>query len=292
MAGLYPDVPGVRIPYDVDGSIAKYASTVSSANNTINGSWTIAAASDLNNANNGDVNSFGFNLSLPGSSGRMISIAFAQTVDISGHNNVYYQEHANVYLNGLYYSTDTSDGTDGSWSANQTFNADNRYTTQAALRDITAVSWSGVKGIRMWIVNPSGFVYAMNFRDIAFYGSYTSNGLVGWHPTLNQQIGGADLDIGDVALGTVHTKTFRIKNGNATKTANTILISSTRGTAGTIAGLEFSDDNTNWDATLSIPSIAPGAISSILYVRRTVGAGETPNIAGIAQITFTAGSWT
>lgn len=290
MAGVYPDVPGVRLPYDVDGTVAKSALTVSDTNNTISGSWVAVPSADLNAANDGSVTSGGISFTHGGYSGRMFALAFPQPVNISGHNIVCYQSDNLIAASEIYYSTDTNDGTDGTWSAAQPTSANYQSSVQSTLRDITSVSWNGIKGIRLWVNGWAGG-RVLEFRDLAFYGTWASPGLMGWHPTLNQQIGGADLDVGDVPLGTVHTKTFRIKNQNA-KIANNVLVASTRGVASTVAGLTFSTDNTNWSTTVTLTSIAAGAISPVLYVRRTIGAGETANIPGIAQITFTAGSWT
>lgn len=291
MAGVYPDVPGVRLPYDVDGTLVKIAPTISHANSTINGSWTSVAAGDVGAMNDGTFTTSAADVTPGAFSGRLYSFTFPQPINISGYKLACYRETSAFDVSGIYLSADTSDGTDGTWGSNQAAIVD--WTpTLVTMRGFNTVTWNNVKGIRIWITfNDSNGSRRFAIRDLALFGSWASAGLMGWHPTLNQQIGGADLDVGDVPLGSVHTKTFRIKNNNV-KIANNVLIASTRGVASTVAGLEFSSDNTNWDTTLNITSIAAGAISPILYVRRTIGAGETANIPGIAQITFTAGSWT
>lgn len=293
MAGVYPDVPGVRLPYDVDGTSVKIAPTISHANPAINGSWTVVAAGDLNAMNDGTYTNAAANVAPGAYSGRMYAFTFPQPVSIVGYKFAGYRESNFSFINvsGFYLSTDTTDGSDGTWGSNQAVNVD-WSPTLVTMRSFNTVTWNNIKGIRIWItIDDNSSIRTWAIRDLALYSTWTSAGLMGWHPTLNQQIGGADLDVGDVPLGTVHTKTFRIKNQNALQ-ANTVLIASTRGVASTVAGLEFSSDNTNWDTTLTLTSIAAGAISPVLYVRRTIGAGETANIPGIAQITFTAGSWT
>lgn len=288
MAGTYNDVPGVRIPYNLDGSMVKIAATVANSDTTISGGWSVIANGDVSNMVDGS-NSSNYLISLGSYSGKMISVAFAQSVNITGHN-VLVINSGSAGAPSLYYSTDTTDGTDGTWSASQPSNQDT-VLSAASFRNITAVNWVGVKGVRLFTAYNSNSSGTVNVVEFGLYGTWTPATLAGWHPTLDQQIGGADLDFGDIALGTVHTKTFRIKNGRGLQ-ANTVTVSSTIGETQTRSGLLFSDDNTNWATSIVVTSIAAGAISPVLYVKRTVGAGETPSLNGTAEISFIAGSWT
>lgn len=288
MAGTYVDVPGVRIPYNIDGSLVKLASTVSNLDPTINGSWSIVGNSDVSNIVDGSNVTF-YTFSHSNNSGKMLSIAFPQAVNITGHNVLVINSSGNLGST-LYYSTDTNDGTDGTWSSSQPSNQDT-VVSASTYRNITSVNWVGVKGIRLFSYLSSPVASTMQVYEFGLYGTWTPATLAGWHPTLDQQIGGADLDFGDIALGTVHTKTFRIKNGRGLQ-ANTVTISSTLGEVQTRTGLLFSDDNASWATSIVVPSIAAGAISPVLYVKRTVAPGETANVNGTAEITFVAGSWT
>ena len=288
MAGTYPDVPGVRIPYNLDGSLVKIAATVSNSDTAINGSWTAVSGGDTSNMTDGQ-NSSSYAISLGPYSGKMLAIAFPQPINITGHNILAVNSTGSQGTQ-LYYSTDTTDGTDGTWSASQPSNQDSTVSP-VTFRNITSINWVSVRGIRLFAWYNSGSSGIITIYDYGLYGTWTPTTLAGWHPTLDQQIGGADLDFGDIALGTVHTKSFRIKNGRGLQ-ANTVTISSTMGETQTRSGLLFSDDNTNWATSIVVPSIAAGAISPVLYVKRTVGAGETPSLNGTAEISFIAGSWT
>lgn len=289
MAGTYSDVPGVRIPYNLDGSMVKLATTVYWNDPTISSSWVAVSNGDVSNMVDGSNSTF-YSFTHGVYSGRMLSIAFPQPINITGHNIIAPVTNGSIG-SSLYYSTDTNDGTDGSWSTAQPSNQD-VTVSPATFRNITSVNWAGVKGVRFFsFYNGSGSTWYQYLYDFGLYGTWTPGTLAGWHPTLDQQIGGADLDFGDIALGTVHTKTFRIKNGRGLQ-ANTVTVTSTMGETQTRSGLLFSDDNTNWATSIILPSIAAGAISPILYVKRTVGAGETPSLNGSAEISFVAGSWT
>jgi hypothetical protein len=286
MAGFYPDVPGVRIPYHVDGSLVRWCSTVSNLNLALSGSWTNYSSADAAEMNDGDTSDL-LLASLTGNTGRYIAWVFPQPIaTISGHN-LLTATTGNAGLGLLGYSTDTSDGGDGTWSTTAHGSSSG---VGAALRDITAVNWSNIKGIRLHMLSTTAAGTVVS-RDIAFYGNWVPATLSAWHPTLDQQVAGGHLDFGDIALGAVSIKQFRVKNGRAQQ-ANGVAVSCTVGNTQTSTGLQVSLDNSVYSSTVTIPSIAAGAISPIVYVRRSVGIAETVGNIGIAPVQFVAASWT
>jgi hypothetical protein len=287
MAGIYADVPGVRIPYHVDGSLVRWATTVSNSNRTISSAWTAYSAADAAEMNDGDTTDV-LMVSCNAYAGRMIAFIFPQPVTILGHNLLFYYSGGVDHVFDLSYSTDTTDGGDGTWNITP-HNMDT--TTGSALRQMTAVNFPSVRGMRLWMTN--GYSGTANYyaRDMAFYGSWTPATLAGWHPTSDIQVPPAQLDFGDIATGTQATKQFRIKNGRSL-TANNVVVSAAAGNVQTAGGMSLSTDNVTFTPTVTIASIAPGAISPIVYVKRTVGSGEMVGNIGIATVQFIAGSWT
>lgn len=117
----------------------------------------------------------------------------------------------------------------------------------------------------------------MDWKAIHLYGSVPAaqnpNRLRAWHPTLDQEVGASHFDFADIAQGTQLTKQFRLKNNSATLTAQNVTLSQDNIDGGGMA-LEFSDNGTAYTTSLNIGNLAAGATSSVLYVRRTVGAAE------------------
>ena len=289
MAGFLPNVPGVRIPYHRDGSLVKYVTTSGSATYTPSGSWTTTSASVVTEMNDGDTVCSHL-YTATSTNGGMYAIVFPQTVTITGCNFI--TTGTNKGITHLLWSTDTVDGTDGTWN---TESIDNSFSsggthTPIVMRTITATNLVGVKGVRVAGYQAIGSTQTANI-EAQLYGQWTPATLAAWHPTLDQQINGHELDFGDVILGNAYNKQFRIKNGNSL-IANNVVISCTSGTAEFISGLTFSLDGTNFSSSVTIPSIAAGAISGTVYVRRTVSAGQSANILAMAPIDFIATSWT
>lgn len=93
-------------------------------------------------------------------------------------------------------------------------------------------------------------------------------------------------DFGDVPLATSTTRTFKVKNGSATKTANTINIQCND------ADFVISTDNVTWVVTINIASLAAGASSGVMYVRNTSPAIGSPLGPRFARVVATVASYT
>ena len=92
-------------------------------------------------------------------------------------------------------------------------------------------------------------------------------------------------DFGDQALGTTVVRQFRLKNGSATKTANTVNIQCND------TDFAISTDGTTWVVTINIASLGPGAQSATMYIRCTTPAPGNPLGPRFARIVTTVGSW-
>lgn len=185
------------------------------------------------------------------------------------------------------------------WSANATNYSSGTWTTIVSYPQGTAPPWydqavstyrnnwftlslTGVKALR--------FIYGSDFFSVStdngwlnalhIYGNIASGQNPDrariWHPTLNQEVGGAYFDWGDVARSTSASLPFRVKNNSATKTATSVTVAAeilTDATPTMSTMFEFSDDaGVSWSSSVNIGDLAPSAVSSVLYVRRTIAA--------------------
>lgn len=280
MAGLYPDIPGTRFALDQDGTVMKWRNfTTGSGWTDITGS--IAETQKVNTANYSEIPT------PTGGNYIQASLAFPEARSLTGM----YIHFGTLDTRGgvanfvWEYSIDTTDGTDGTWTAftvtfaNFSMHNNLSQTSKPYYRsDIATFSLVNVKGIRArWNESPA---YNTNTRMCVWhvYGSRPLTGvdrLAFWHPSSDQAIAAAALDFGDIAQGSSVTRQYRIKNLSASLTASSItvqvsdLLPEYSGT-----GLQVSSDNVTYQASVSIGNLAPGSISSVLYVRRTVAAGE------------------
>lgn len=297
MAGIYADIPGTRFALDQDGTVLKWR------NYTTSGSWTdisgsIAEIQKVNTTNFIDISGIG------GFQYVQFAFAFPEPRTINGayiHGG--WPSGANVTTDNLgwEYSTDTTDGTDGTWSSvTVTFASFAQHNSLVGVSkpyyrsDIATVAISNVKGVRVRLNSASGFGNP-RLCVLHMYGTRPTTSvdrLAFWHPSSDQAIGAAALDFGDIAQGSVMTKQFRIKNLSNTLTANNItlqvsdLLPEYTGT-----GLQVSTDNVTYQNSVNIGNLASGVISSTLYVRRTVPGAETTTQRQ-ARLLANAASWT
>jgi hypothetical protein len=114
-----------------------------------------------------------------------------------------------------------------------------------------------------------------------------------WHPTSNVALGPADVDWGDLPRGTSLVRSFRVKNLSSTQTATSVLLSMdvpTDKTPSLSSSLDLSQDNSSFSSTVSVASIAPGALSSVLYARASLVPSQSLAVA-LFRLRATVGSW-
>ena len=275
MAGFYPDAPGNRFAYHQDGT-QMYISDGSTL--------TALTTSQLSLLN--DEDSDGVTIAASYAT-RDLIIIFPEPRDFTG----YYVDNSQGNRS-LSVSADTTNGLDGTWTtiAATWVNGANGSPIPTYRTKIQTVAGGTVKAIRFGFgdgSSGSAVLYALHL-----YGSVplTSNPdrLIFWEPVNDNATNGAYFDWGDIAQGTSRTKTFRIKNNSAAKTATSVAISSTAVTFGMT--VLFSIDGTNYAASVNIGNLAPGATSSVLYVKRSVPAAE-PMQPQACYFTADATSW-
>lgn len=295
MAGVYTDIPGTRFALDQDGSILKWR------NYTTSSAWTDVSASlsetqKVNTANAAD-------LSVPGWETVQATLAFPEPRTINaiyshlGHSDSRDNSSSFVWE----YSTDTTDGTDGSWSVFTVTYANIAQHDNIAdipkpyyRSDLATVALSNVRGIRIRWRGSGGYNGVAKIFVLHIYGSRPSasvDRLAFWNPSTDNALTAAYLDFGDIAQGTSLTRQFRIKNLSGTLAASSISVSvSDLLPEYGSGGIQVSSDNTTYSTSINIGNLAAGTISPVLYVRRTVPAAETTTQRH-ARLLANAASW-
>jgi hypothetical protein len=282
MAGSYPNALGIRMAYDVDNSVAQIFY------NELGGNTSITRLSSAEKAALNDESSTGVTTA-SGMYGLVtapfFSLVFPEPRNISG---VYFKATWDV----LHYSTDTTNGIDGTWVALAIASSG----TEGYRRGSVPAILSGVRGFRLktsgGMPAPAGFIESFHV-----YGAYAdSNRLAFWDDVDNIELDGFGLDFGNTPQSSTETKAFRLKNVSGLSTANSITISSNGVTTGyapypaPAAQYLFSTDGSDFSATVSVPVLYTGKLSNIIYVRRV-----TPSNAAVGswavRILATVGEW-
>lgn len=254
MAGSYPDPPGQRIAYDING-----ATGVITLSNAYVRDLTAAELTDLNKERTGMTSTGTWN-------GHEVCVLLPTPYDLSHVDGSFNNQFQTMTLQ---YSTDTTNGSDGTWTTIGT----GRYSNDlGAMRSPTAVGASGVVAVRF----DSGWDWdAGELYRLHLYGTPSTpyDGVEFWHPTLDQRLD--PVDYGNVPRGNQSDLTFRVKNQSATLTANGVVLSSeilTDATPSVQDDFAFSLDGSTFTTTLDIGDVAPGAISAVVTVRKQTDA--------------------
>jgi hypothetical protein len=287
MAGSYPDVPSNRIPYDRDG-------TQVYACNSVFDSVTLFTQAQMQVMNDDNYDTGMSDLSGTKTS-PYVALLFPAPMDLVGLYSVagYSHGYSIYHANKVFTSTDTTNCVDGTWTEVADFELSGWFSpTKPDIRNsIRTSSVLGVKGLRLWT---SQSQYDVSLLHI--YGTPSAvpgDNLVLYDPVNDARVGGAYFDFGNVPQTSSADKQFRIHNNSSTETASAITVSCetlTDTTPSVPPQFTFSTDGTTFDTTATIASLAPGATSSTIIVRRT-----TPSNAVLSlwwtRIVASAGSW-
>lgn len=284
MAGNYVDVPSWRMAFDRDGTVGA----------TINPSLVITQMTGTEMSTiNDESNSSAVTAYLGGT--KFVFI-FPEKRDLDGYF-IASTGASGSTIGPIEVSTNSTNGVDGTWTqiqANYTQNDGTQWRTQ--IRSATALA---IKAVR-FVVTTGIDVIAL--RAVHLYGEIAPgenpNRLILWHPTLNQRIGPAYFDWGDVPRSSSADKTFRVKNNSSTLTANSIrvaqeiLTDASGGSPSVVGQHTLSTDGTTFVAQVNVGNLAPGAIySGTVTLRR-----NTPSNAQLGlfahRVFAEANSWT
>ncbi len=280
MAGNYPNVPSWRMAWDVDG-------TQLFGRDNGGSPYSISAGDKT------DLNSETPDAGYPGNLfvKRTLILIFPEARDLDGYYLQGHSSGAGGPTSGpLEVSTNSTNGIDGTWTQLKGVSSDGgafSYTGIEKTFARTAIEANTVLGIKALRFSAYGGNSRNVFGLIHLYGEpapgVNLQRLEIWHPTLDQRLGEADLDWGDVPRNSSATRTFRIKNMHPTLTANSVraAMSILTDTAPSVVGQAAlsKDGGLTWAAqqTLSSP-LGPGAISSVLQIRRTTPANATLSV--------------
>jgi hypothetical protein len=289
MAGSYSDVPDHRFAWDRDGSVGF----------TINSSSVLRAMTSgeeqaLNSENGNRVSTLTWSTFFDQAA---VGVIFPTLSDLAAY--AFFGDHENPGGSAQEYtdagvvfatSTDTSTGTDGTWTSQGSYTMQlpevPKYRTS-----IVPLAVSGIKAIRFsWPHPGSG---STNPRGLHLYGTPTST-LRLWDSTLDQPVGAAAFDYGDVSPGSTPTRQFRVKNTHPTQTAHDITVTREALTDKTPSmvgsGHVFSIDGGPYATSLNIGDLAPGAVSNIVTVRHGIQ-GDAQAGLGAFRYVAQAASW-
>lgn len=191
-------------------------------------------------------------------------------------------------------SSDTTDGLDGNWIQVGTFDNPNGDISDAVFRRdrLFTVGAGAVVAVRL----RSWTTYDSYFGSFMVWGNTPVDGLNPWHATLDQPLSNdtGDLDRGDILITAPPvTQQFRIKNSHPTSEAQSVVIAAdaTSDLGSLDEEITFSTDNTNFQQSVTLTSIAANTISPIIYMKR----GTPTDLAGTVRactIRATATAWT
>lgn len=280
MAGTYPDVPAPKIPYDRLGSTAR---TIN--HGLVETELTTSQIISLIDENVSDDVGFYYVINSPVT--LELYLPFAH--DLTGiflawgiRNSSGVQQTASI-------KTSTDSG--GTWTQRDSGlvvpNAvkpqyrGNIYTFSGApLLGVNAIQITAAQAYNSSTSTLSEFIYALHLYGVPSAGAIADH-LAIWDPTLDQEVGGAYFDFGDVVDTGVYTKDFRVKNMSTTKTATNVQASfeSLSGSDMSVDGLDISaDGGVTYTTSLTIGDLAPSQISSVLTVRRSVSAAHASGV--------------
>lgn len=208
-------------------------------------------------------------------------------------------------------------GTDGG-NFNYQYNVFNTIASlsRSRLATLSGGPLTGLRGVRIFLEasldppsdmttpNSLGKPYGSNLspngwlvQTCHLYGKYSatvSDRLEFWHPTSNVALSASDVDQGDIQIDSSQVINFRLKNRSPSKTAQDISLGVDLplpdASPSLLSQLEFSLDGVSYSSGIALDSLAPGAISSLLRVRRTTP-GDAQLSAFSMRISYQVGGW-
>lgn len=275
MAGTYPDAPSNRIAWDVDAIVL--------GNNS---QYPLSTARALNS------DSAAYALGVGLFTGMSWVVIFPRKLDLTGY---FYgaADYGGFGSTGpAYWSTDTTNGVDGTWTA---WSAPN-YGAASLVTQRSNITVNTLLGIKAFRGSYSGGRDGAYLQHLHLYGKYAStentDRLEIWHPTLDQRVGGAFFDWGDITRGSTADRTFRVKNISDIYTANNITVSieSLTDTTPSFAGSFMFSTGGSFTSTVNIGNLLPSQTSGLITVRRTTPANAVLSLWN-ARMSAAAATW-
>lgn len=259
--------------YDRDGTVVKW-SDGTGANSTL----TTAQKKKLNDTIN-DTSSE-YVMVVAGNIAHWISFLFPELRDLYDC----FVEHvpSGLAFSQAQYSLDTTDGLNGTWTASPGAAGVSTVPTGSSFRTGPGATYiAGIKAVRFSFMGGVNG-HSTSVRSIHIYGVPQVNSSVHrvafWHPYLDMRLPGDYLDMDDVIRNGTIYREFRIKNNSSVYTMNDIVLDIESIEYGTVVTDDYSIKRaaeSTYQPSTTIASLAPGAISEIVSVRRIVDPAAT-----------------
>ncbi len=265
----FPVPTAAKIHPDLDGSMGFMQNS--------NGVYSVLSAAQVagltGEGTNASYFTVGANVSLS-----YVGFVFPESRSVASYFAVAGPSGGSRVLGRFAYSTDTTNGQDGTWTTSEATWTENQVASAGTLYrsgvHALATPITACKGVRWEVNSLQDSLTNYFFRHLHVYGAavagQTPDRLLFWDPTLNQALGVGAFDFGDVGRGTTTTVTFRIKNNSSTLTANSVVVSlaAITDTSPTVVSqVTFDNNGSGYAATQTITSIGPGAISAVQTVK-------------------------
>lgn len=272
MAGFYPDVPDLLIPYDVDGTEVRVINDGGTVNTLVSLANKQVMLNYLSDAFAGQTR---------------IAFLFPEVRDITG----YYININGNSPNNISSSADTTNGFDGTWGTvvASPIVSVNIGDVPIYRTNIQSISTS-TKAIRI------SSQFNTDWKSIHWYGRISTGQnptrLRFWHGTTDTEVTGPHFDYGEITRLTTEDKTFRIKNNAASLTANSIVISTESAYGSTGSEFLYSFAGSAYSSSpINIGNLAAGAISGVITVRANCTVNAQPGLHS-SRIKAVAASFT
>ncbi len=269
MAGFYADVPGARMGLDADGSIllaAELAVGVFTVGMSPRTEWDVPTQTEKDNVNNEDRLD---DWALAGND-FLTCMIFPEKRDVDG---VFFGSPS-VTQGGSDYSTDTTNGVDGSWTTlayvPASWNDDQQYRT-----GINAQSLTGVRSVRWFNGATSQDVAAIHVYGLISSGETPDRILFLDEDTgLEFGTGGSTpdiMDFGDRPRGSIIDHEFRVRNNSTVAgnnlTATTIVLTREAQHGDMDMWMTYDLDGGGFMTSETVTSLAPETNSALLTMR-------------------------
>jgi len=263
MAGNYPDAPSWRMAYDRDGTQGYLISST-------------GVITQLTSGNLATLNDEGESyLTVTNGSPSSVVFIFPELRDVDAlfYCHLLASPFAVPTTMTVAVSVNTTNGLDGTWSTIGTVVPPKVAVKPAYRTGILSSTALAVRAVKFTAVNGGGASW--DASAIHLYGEpapgENPNRLALWHPTLDQRVTAAYFDWGNVPRSSSADRTFRVKNLSASLTGSSIRVAMealTDSTPSLPGWHSLSMDGTTFLAQVTIGTLAPGAISGVLTLRR------------------------
>lgn len=276
MAGTYPDAPSRWMMCDADGTIGLELNITTGV---VNAELSAAQMTDLHDID--DTNAVSL------STGEMVAYIFPELREIDG---VYGQIDSTAGTNAVYTSPDTTNGFDGTWTARFSPWTPNDASVSPFYRDsIKSLALSSQRGIQWRRESGTNWLtYLQIYGEIS--SGETPDRLL-WFDQPTALEFSLPIDYGDIPRGSAEDRLTYLRNNSGSLTANSVQVTAEALTGASGAWYTFSEGGA-YQSTLSLASsIANGANSPNITIRRIIPDAETVGLhAGRAYANV--GSWT